>query len=109
MLIFSKEFDLHLQHVQNVLERLRQAGLTVNNMKCQFAANDILILGFHVQDGLILFGRIQDFGGGKLSCSQKQDSTKGVFRTDCSPKRSHITLRHDSVPVVRIVEKEQTR
>ena len=51
ILIFSVDFDQHLTHIENVLERLRQAGLTVNSKKCKFAANDIRILGFHVRDG----------------------------------------------------------
>jgi len=53
ILIFSMEFDQHLKHLQEVLERLRQAPLTVNTKKCMFAANDILILGFQVCDGRV--------------------------------------------------------
>ena len=41
ILIFSIVFDQHLKHLQEVLERLRQARLTVNTKKCKFAANDI--------------------------------------------------------------------
>jgi len=49
ILIFSMVFDQHLKHLQEVLERLRQARLTVNTKKCKFAANDIFILGFQAE------------------------------------------------------------
>ena len=53
ILIFSKEFGLHLEHVREVLNRLRAAGLTVNTRKCTFASNNIKIFGHTVNDGLI--------------------------------------------------------
>ena len=33
ILVFSKQFETHLGHVQEVLERLRKAGLTANTEK----------------------------------------------------------------------------
>ena len=53
ILIFSKQFDLHLGHVREVLDRLREAGLTLNTRKCTFASNNINIFGHTVHDGLI--------------------------------------------------------
>ena len=53
ILVFSKDYDSHLTHVQDVLERLRNAGLTANPKKCHFASNNIRILGHEVTDGLI--------------------------------------------------------
>ena len=51
--IFSKQFDLHLEHVREVLNRLREAGLTVNTRKCTFASNNIKIFGHTVHNGTI--------------------------------------------------------
>jgi len=53
ILVFSKDFDLHLTQVREVLDRLRQAGLTANTEKCTFASNDIVIFGHRVHDGTI--------------------------------------------------------
>jgi len=53
ILILSKQFDLHLGHVREVLNRLREAGLTVNTRKCTFASNNIKIFGHSVHDGSI--------------------------------------------------------
>jgi len=41
ILVFSKDFDSHLKHVDEVLKRLREAGLTVNTKKCKFEANSL--------------------------------------------------------------------
>ena len=53
VIVFSNDFDSHLCYVRDVLERLRKAGLTVNNNKCHFASNNIQILGHKLQDGLV--------------------------------------------------------
>jgi len=42
-----------LNHVWDVLVRLRNAGLTANKAKCTFACNDFKLLGFVVRDGAI--------------------------------------------------------
>ena len=53
ILVFSKDYDSHLAHVKDVLERLRKAGLTANTKKCLFASNNVRILEHIVRDGLI--------------------------------------------------------
>ena len=45
IVIFSIHFDDHLNHVRQVLERLRDAGLTADTNNCQFAENKLLVLG----------------------------------------------------------------
>jgi len=50
---FSRTFEDHLDHLRQVLDRLRDAGLTVNKNKCTFASNNIKIFGHVVVDGLI--------------------------------------------------------
>ena len=39
-----------MNHLRDALERLRAAGLTANKAKCEFASNNIKILGFVVKD-----------------------------------------------------------
>jgi len=52
-----------IDHLRDVLERLRAAGLTANKAKCEFASNHIKILGFVVKDGAIhSSGRQQNTG-----------------------------------------------
>jgi len=53
IVIFSMHFDDHLNHVRQVLERLRDAGLTANTNKCQFAENKLLVLGHFLENGRI--------------------------------------------------------
>ena len=43
MLVFDKDFTNHLNHIRDVLQRLRDAGLTANVKKCSFACNRIKV------------------------------------------------------------------
>ena len=52
-IVFSITFEDHLEHVRQVLDRLREAGLTVNKAKCTFASNEVKIFGHLLKDGLI--------------------------------------------------------
>jgi hypothetical protein len=45
VVIYSKTFEEHLEHVKIVLERLRAAGLTVKPEKVMFATKEISFLG----------------------------------------------------------------
>ena len=46
LLVFSKTWKEHLQHLKFVLNRLREAGMTANTDKCSFAETRIKYLGF---------------------------------------------------------------
>jgi len=48
MLIYSKTKEEHVKHVQDVLERLSQAGLLLNPEKCEFHKESVEFLGFMV-------------------------------------------------------------
>jgi len=48
MLIYSETKDEHVKHVQDVLERLSQAGLLLNLEKCEFHKESVEFLGFVV-------------------------------------------------------------
>ncbi len=49
ILIFSKDFDSHLGHIREVLQRLQTAGFTIKPTKCSLAMKSIKFLG-HVID-----------------------------------------------------------
>ena len=53
ILIFSANFDDHLTHVKDILDRLRAAGLTVNMEKCHFATDTVKVFGHWVEKGKI--------------------------------------------------------
>ena len=53
LLIFSKDFDQHLHHLNLVFENLRSANLTLHPSKCKFATKQVKYLGHYVsKDGL---------------------------------------------------------
>jgi hypothetical protein len=54
VIVYSENFDPHLQHLQLELERFQEAKLSVNIKKCQFAMKEIKFLGFIVTDKGIL-------------------------------------------------------
>jgi hypothetical protein len=45
ILICSKSFEEHRQHLQQIFERLRKAGLTLNPKKCSFLQEQVIYLG----------------------------------------------------------------
>jgi len=50
IIIFSKSYDEHLQHLQQVFNLLKEAQLKINPEKCHFCTNKIQFLG-HVISG----------------------------------------------------------
>ena len=53
LIIFSETFDKHLHHIQEVLLRLRKAGLTAKKKKCFFGADSCVYLGHVVGGGVM--------------------------------------------------------
>ncbi|CAM5146436.1 unnamed protein product [Natator depressus] len=51
--IFSDSWAEHLEHVQKVFKRIREAGLTVKAKKCQIGLNRMTYLGHQVGQGTI--------------------------------------------------------
>ncbi|CAL8087458.1 unnamed protein product [Orchesella dallaii] len=45
ILIFSKNFEEHLLHISTVMERLKNANLTIKSDKCQFGRDQVKFLG----------------------------------------------------------------
>ena len=53
LIIFSSTWEEHLQHIQSVLEKLREAGLTAKAKKCEFGASECAYLGHIVGSGRV--------------------------------------------------------
>lgn len=53
IVIYSNTWEQHLQHIQEVLQRLQKAGLTVNSRKCAIAKTETEYLGFVIGNGVI--------------------------------------------------------
>ena len=54
ILIFSKDWEDHLLHLQHVFERLEKANISLKLSKCEFAKNEIQFLGHVVKDQKLL-------------------------------------------------------
>ena len=48
LLIFSSNFELHLQHLKEVLSRIRKANLRLNPNKCEFVKSSVEYVGHTV-------------------------------------------------------------
>ena len=53
LIIFSHSWQEHLSHLRRVLQKLREAGLTVKQKKCQLAMSHCSYLGHVVGEGLV--------------------------------------------------------
>ena len=51
--IYSETWEEHLQHLDQVLKRLRIAGLTANPKKCKFGMLEALYLGHKIGGGQV--------------------------------------------------------
>lgn len=45
IVIFSKTFQEHLEHIQSIFEILRKSGLKIKTKKCEFAKKELVYLG----------------------------------------------------------------
>lgn len=53
ILIYSKNAEEHIEHLKQIFERLKKAGLKIKGSKCQLFKNEVEYLGFLAgQDGL---------------------------------------------------------
>ena len=54
VLIFSKDWDEHLLHLNHVFDRLEKANISLKLSKCEFAKNEIQFLGHIVKDQTLI-------------------------------------------------------
>ena len=67
VIVFSKTFDQHLDHVAEVMTDLQEAGFSLNLKKCDFFKNKVDYLGHVVRPG-------------KLAVTQKTTKAVEEFR-----------------------------
>ncbi|KAL6458124.1 hypothetical protein MHYP_G00333540 [Metynnis hypsauchen] len=53
VVIYSKSWTAHVDHVRQVLERLKEAGLTINPEKCSLAQPEVSYLGYVLGNGVL--------------------------------------------------------
>ena len=51
LMIFSENFEEHVEHVKCVIDKLSEAGVTLNKSKCKFGYHRVKFLGFIVGNG----------------------------------------------------------
>ena len=54
MIIIGRSFDEHLHHLQQVLDRLKSAGLKIQPAKCHFLQREVNFLGYIVSSNGVL-------------------------------------------------------
>ena len=53
VLIYSRTYEEHLQHVRKVMEILRKEHLFAKGSKCDFVRTEVEFLGFRVRQGQV--------------------------------------------------------
>ena len=53
LVVFSGSWERHLQHIHELFDRLRAAGLTAKPRKCQFGMAQCIYLGHVLGNGLV--------------------------------------------------------
>ena len=53
VIVYSSSWEEHLQHLQDVLQRIEVAGLTINPAKCAVAKRETEYLGYVIGGGVI--------------------------------------------------------
>jgi hypothetical protein len=79
VITFSDTWEEHLQHLKAVFSRIRDAGLTLNRAKCDFACAELDYLGHHV-------------GRGKLEPRRQKVEALLAFPRPTSRKQVHSFL-----------------
>jgi len=51
IVVFSKDWESHVQHIERVLKKLGEAGLTANPAKCRWGGKNMEFLGHQVGEG----------------------------------------------------------
>ena len=62
VIMFSQTWGEHMFHLQRVLHLIKEAGLTINPVKCVLAQNQLEYLSHVVSHGLVK-PRVGKFGG----------------------------------------------
>jgi len=74
VIIYDNDFQIHLDHVRDIFDRLRSGGLTANGGKYTLGASCLRVLGHVVQDGCILHDgqKTSAIANWPIPCTKKQ-------------------------------------
>ncbi len=74
IIIYSKTWEEHLQHLTEVLERIKSAGLTIRPDKCAISKTETTYLGYKLGHGVIRpqVGKIEAIKHAERPTSKKQ-------------------------------------
>ena len=53
IIVHSPTFELHIKHLDDILDRLTRAGFTINVEKCNFCKTEISFLGHVIKQGVV--------------------------------------------------------
>ena len=81
IIMFSETWDEHLEHVREVLERLRNAGLTARPSKCSLGMDKVVYLGYVVGGGKVKPTESKVEAVKEFEPTKDQDGCSSVFRT----------------------------
>ena len=96
IIIFSKSYEEHLSHLEQAFAKLKAAGVSLNSKKCNFAKEELKILGFIIKKGSVKpdpdkVKAIAEFQPPKTVKEMRSFlGTANVFR-DFIPQMAHIT------------------
>ncbi|CAG2190886.1 unnamed protein product [Mytilus edulis] len=107
ILIFSKNFEDHLNHLQQVFSNLREANLKLNPEKCKFATRTIKYLGHVIsKDGI----RVNPENTDKVKDFSRPTTAKQVksFLGMANYYRKFVKdYAHIAAPLTKLLKKDQ--
>ncbi|VDI63928.1 Hypothetical predicted protein [Mytilus galloprovincialis] len=107
ILIFSKNFEDHLNHLQQVFSNLREANLKLNPEKCKFATRTIKYLGHVIsKDGI----RVNPENTEKVKDFSRPTTAKQVksFLGMANYYRKFVKdYAHIAAPLTKLLKKDQ--
>ena len=76
VIVYSSEWTEHLSHLQQVLERLQQAGLTLKLKECEFGTAQCTYLGHHIGRGGVRPEESKILGIKQMDCPRTQKNVR---------------------------------
>lgn len=79
IIVYGPSLSVHLQHLREVLERLRAANLKLKTSKCCFGQQEVTFLG-HVVSAAGLKPDPKNIGKVRLACHKKPTEVRAFLR-----------------------------
>ena len=79
IVIFSRSWPEHLNHITEVLEKLKQHGLTVKLRKCQLGVNKVFVPGSQSRKRTNLATRRKDKSSTTICPAQEKEGCQSLF------------------------------